>query len=224
MNVSRTVCVLAATLLVLGVHATLAQQQPARPTPPMSFFITSAGNGQGGNLGGLAGADAHCQKLAAAAGAGDKTWHAYLSTQGAGAVNARDRIGKGPWYNAKGTVIANNVDDLHGDGERDRINLNARNGLTETGDMITGSGQPGNKHDILTGSDSHGRAFPAGDDKTCSNWTNGSGTSGSAQIGHFDRLGGNNTSWNMAHTTRGCSVESMTPAGGAGLLYCFVVN
>lgn len=194
------------------------------PPPPMTFFITSEGAGQGGNLGGLAGADAHCQKLATAVNAGNRTWRAYLSTQGPNAVNARDRIGSGPWHNAKGVLISQNVADLHGDVQRDRNNINSRNGLTEKGEMVIGSLQPGNRHDILTGSDSHGRAIPGDQDRTCSTWTSSSAIAGSAQIGHHDRLGGNTTSWNMAHATKGCSVEAMTPAGGAGLFYCFVAN
>lgn len=223
MTVRNTQCVLTAAFLLLVVQTARAQQ-PAAPPPPMTFFITSEGTGQGGNLGGLAGADAHCQKLATAVNAGNRTWRAYLSTQGPNAVNARDRIGSGPWHNAKGVLIAQNVADLHGDVQRDRNNINSRNGLTEKGEVVIGSLQPGNRHDILTGSDSHGRAIPGDQDRTCSNWTSSSATAGSAQVGHHDRLGGNTTSWNMAHATKGCSVEAMTPAGGAGLFYCFAAN
>ena len=203
----------------------LAQQNPAQRNP-MSFFVTSEIIGDGGNLGGLVGADAHCQKLAAAAGAGNRTWHAYLSQSQAGdvpAVNARDRIGTGPWYNAKGQLIAANVQDLHGDIERDRNNVRKPTALNEKGGMVNGVGDMPNQHDILTGSDSTGRVLignPA--IVTCGNWT--SNAMGNAIVGHHDRLGGANSSWNAAHSTAGCSQEALVKTGGAGFLYCFAVN
>ena len=191
----------------------------------MTFFVTSSD--QGANLGGLAGADAICQKLAAAAGAGDRTWRAYLSTQGRNAVNARDRIGSGPWHNASGTQVAANVADLHGDNERDRNYLYHETALDENGNEIPGryrdsSQKPQNKHDILTGSTSTGMAYPAGDDMTCSNWTNAGESS--AHLGHHDRSGGGNTSWNSVHNSRGCSLEALNGTGGAGKFYCFAAN
>jgi len=211
-----------------------APAQPAAPQQPMGFFITSVGTGNGANLGGLAGADKHCQTLAAAAGAGNRTWRAYLSQTASGstpAVNARDRIGAGPWYNAKGAIIAQNVADLHGDVQRDRNSINKEFALTEQGTPINGRGDTPNQHDILTGSDSHGRALP-GDPNvtTCGNWTsNAEGVSAGAgqpaapraQIGHHDRSGGGNSSWNSAHATRGCSQPNLVATGGAGLFYCF---
>lgn len=203
--------------------------QPAAPQQPMSFFVTSAGKGDGANLGGLAGADAHCQALAAAAGAGGRTWHAYLSTNASGnqpAANARDRIGQGPWYNARGGRIAQNVGDLHGDTlEQARLgnNLSRTTVFTEKNETIPGAGSTPNEHDILTGSQTDGRAFTDGADHTCSNWTSNA-TTGSAQVGHFDRTGGNNTSWNSAHGSRGCSQANLVSTGGAGRLYCFAVN
>jgi hypothetical protein len=191
---------------------------------PMSFFITSSGPGNGANLGGSAGADRHCQKLAAAAGAGNRTWHAYLSTSGSSgqaAVNARDRIGRGPWYNAKGVRIAENVADLHGD----KNNLNKQTALTEKGDVVNGRGDNPNRHDILTGSQLDGTAL-AGDpaNTTCGNWT--SSGEGSAQVGHHDRQGGgdNPTSWNSAHRSKGCSQENLRGTGGDGFFYCFAIN
>jgi hypothetical protein len=208
-----------------------AVQQPAAPQPaaqpapqPMSFFVTSVGMGDGANLGGLAGADKHCQTLATAAGS-SKTWHAYLSTQGEGAVNARDRIGKGPWFNAKGARIAQDVGDLHGDTleqARRGNNLTKVTGLTEKGQTVNGVGDTPNQHDILTGSQLDGTAFPPGGDRTCRNWT--SNTGDSAQLGHIDRMGGGNTSWNSTHPSKGCSQPNLVATGGAGLLYCFAVN
>ena len=206
-----------------------AGQQPAAPQQPMSFFVTSAGKGDGANLGGLAGADAHCQALAAAAGAGSRTWHAYLSAGASGgqaAVNARDRIGQGPWYNARGGRIAQNVGDLHGDTlEQARLgnNLSRTTALTEKGEAVPGAGSTPNEHDILTGSQTDGRAYTDGADHTCSNWTSNAAT-GTAQLGHFDRTGGGNTSWNSAHASRGCSQPNLVSTGGAGRLYCFAVN
>ncbi len=201
-----------------------AQQAPAAaPAEPMGFFLTSEGPGKGGDLGGLAGADAHCQKLAAAAGAGNRTWRAYLSTaarDGQPAVNARDRIGPGPWHNAKGALIARNVADLHGDVERDRNNIQKNTALNEKGEVVAGSGDSPNRHDILTGSDSLGRSPATAEDMSCSNWTNG-GESGGALVGHHDRIGGGNTSWNSVHRTRGCEQQQLKATGGDGLFYCF---
>jgi hypothetical protein len=185
----------------------------------MSFFVTSVGKGDGGNLGGLAGADAHCQSLAAAAGRGNVQWRAYLSQSAAGAVptvNARDRIGRGPWYNAKGALIASNVDDLH----LDRNNIRKPTALNEKGEEVKGVGDTPNQHDMLTGSDSAGRAV-AGSAAvtTCNNWT--SNAAGNAIVGHHDRLGGPSASWNAVHSTRSCSQDDLVATGGAGLLYCF---
>jgi hypothetical protein len=206
-----------------------AGQPPAAPPPPISFFVTSVGKGDGANIGGLAGADAHCQALAVAAGAGDRQWHAYLSASASGtqpAVNARDRIGQGPWYNGKSAApIAKNVADLHGDtldAARLGNNLSRTTALTEKGEPVLGAGSTPNQHDILTGSQTDGRAYTDGTDHTCSNWT--SNSTGAAQVGHFDRTGGGNTSWNSAHASRGCSQPNLVSTGGAGLLYCFVVN
>ena len=214
--------VTAAALSMLGVMPASAQ------TTPMSFFVTSAGPGDGAKLGGLEGADKYCQTLAAAAGAGSKTWRAYLSTQAEGgkpAVNARDRIGGGPWHNAKGVKIADNVAQLHGDTlEQARLgnNLSRTTVLSEKAEPIKGAGDSPNQHDILTGSQLDGTAFPAGQDRTCKNWT--SNTGDSAQLGHFDRTGGGNTSWNSAHPSKGCSQQGLISTGGAGLLYCFATN
>jgi hypothetical protein len=210
---------LAALALLCAVPA---QAQQAN----MSFFVTSMGPGKGGDLGGLAGADKHCQELAAAAGAGAKTWHAYLSTQGAGAVNARDRIGKGPWANAKGVVVATSVDDLHSAGNK----LNKQNDLSEKGEIINGRGDKPNRHDIMTGSTPDGKAFPADKDMTCKNYT--SSTQGAVMLGHNDRQGLDESdaahSWNSSHPSRGaeggCSQADLRSTGGDGLLYCFAVN
>jgi hypothetical protein len=203
--------------------------QPAQPPQPMSFFVTSAGSGNGANLGGLAGADRICQTLATAVGRGDKTWHAYLSASAANgqpAVNARDRIGSGPWYNAKGARIAQNVADLHGDTleqARRGNNIQKPTALTEKGDTINGVGDTPNRHDMLTGSQLDGTAFTDGQDHSCSNWTSNA-TTGSAQLGHHDRTGGGNISWNSTHPSRGCSQENLVSTGGAGLFYCFAIN
>ena len=215
--------VLALTITVGSTDA-LAQRGGGGPQEPMTSFITSTPKGDGANFGGVTGADAHCQALAAAAGRGDATWHAYLSTQGPGAVNARDRIGSGPWHNARGTLIAANVADLHGDVMRDRNQINRDEGIDENGGHIPARGEQPNQHDILTGSDSHGNAFPAGDDRTCGNWTSGADGMGSAQVGHYDRSGGGNTSWNSAHGSRGCSQANLVATGGNGYVYCFAVN
>ena len=222
------------TVCLLGSYLGFAQK-PNNPPMPMSFFITSAGPGDGGNLGGLPGADAHCQKLAAAVGAGNKTWHAYLSTQTSGnqpAVNARDRIGQGPWYNAKGVRVADSVADLNGDTlEAARLgnNINMATALTEKGERVGGVFDKPNLHDVLTGSQPDGRTFTDNADHPCHNWT--SDSDGSAQVGHHDRTGGGpgihtsgNSSWNSAHPSTGCSQESFKPNGGAGYFYCFATN
>jgi hypothetical protein len=212
----------AIALSVLGSSLALAQAQQQQQPQPMTFFVTSVPIGNGANLGGLAGADAHCQRLAQAAGAGNRTWHAYLSTQGPGAVNARDRIGTGPWHNAKGVRVAANVADLHGDNERDRNYLFKETAIDEKGNPVKGRGDQPNQHDMLTGSDSLGRAFPAVTDRTCNNWT--SNSTGNAMLGHHDRSGGNTTSWNSAHPSRSCSQPDLVATGGAGLFYCFAAQ
>ena len=186
-----------------------------------TFFVTSRGPGRGGNLGGLAGADAHCQALAMAEGSGDHTWRAYLSTVGGVGqpVNARDRIGKGPWYNAEGTLVAANVDELH------RSNKFTKElAVTEKLDPVNGVGDSPNVHDILTGSRPDGTAFAGGEDLTCGNWT--SSTTGRAQVGHHDRRGqgASASSWNSAHPSRGCSQPDLASTGGAGLIYCFALD
>jgi hypothetical protein len=211
-----------AALLTLGLDGTVqAQQQPQAPN--MTFFVTSAGSGKGADLGGLDGADAQCQRLATAAGAGSKTWRAYLSTNAAaGSINARDRIGRGPWQNFKGEVVAQNVDDLHSDNTK----LNQQNSLTERGTMVAGFGMSPNWHDILTGSTMEGRAWPGNMNLTCTNWT--SSTAGSAMLGHVDRRGGADTvfqkSWNAAHMSRSCSQPDLVATGGNGLFYCFAAQ
>lgn len=205
------------------------QISPEEALKKLSFFVTSVGLEKGGNLGGLAGADAHCQKLATAAGAGNKTWRAYLSTQaidGKAAVNARDRIGTGPWFNAKGALIANDLGHLHGDTlEQARLgsNLSRNQVFTEKGERVLGGGDTPNQHDILTGSKTDGTAFTDAADHTCKNYTSTS-PEGSVQVGHFDRTGGGNTSWNSAHASRGCSQENLISTGGAGLFYCFAIQ
>lgn len=211
-----------ALLFMLGTPSATAQDAEADSS--MSFFITSVGPGNGADLGGLEGADQHCQALAEAAGAGDRTWHAYLSASASdtsAAVNARDRIGQGPWYNAEGVLVAESIEDLHGDDN----NLGKETSLTETGEMVNGRGDDPNMHDILTGSQLDGTAFAGEDDTTCSNWTS-SGEDGSAQVGHHDRQGGgdNPTSWNSAHGSRGCSQANLQGTGGNGLFYCFATN
>jgi hypothetical protein len=223
----------AASAIAAGAH--IAAQNPpaggggrgpAAPPQPMGFFVTSVGVGDGAKLGGLAGADAHCQKLAAAVGAGNRTWHAYISTQGPNAVNARDRIGNGPWYNQTGRgQIAPNVAQLHGDTlDQARLgnNLSRSTVLTEKGTPVKGIGDTPNEHDMLTGSQPDGRAYTDSADHTCNNWT--SNADGSAQLGHFDRTGGGNTSWNSAHPSRGCSQPNLVSTGGAGYFYCFAIN
>ena len=206
-------------LLTLGFDVN-AQAQPS----DMTFFVTSTGSGKGADFGGLAGADKHCQSLAAAAGAGNRTWHAYLSAapaQGSPVVDARDRIGSGPWKNAKGVVIAQNVAELHG-----ANNLNKQTALSEKGDTINGRGDTPNKHDILTGSQADGTAYKDSDDHTCGNWTKSG--EGVAQLGHHDRMGLKDDepsrSWNSSHPSRGCSDEALRTTGSAGLLYCFAIK
>ena len=220
----------AATLSLLGCFLAVAQDRGGKkgPPPQMSFFVTSEGSGKGADLGGLAGADAICQRLAGASaqpGADSKTWHAYLSTQGPGAVNARDRIGNGPWYNAKGQQIAASLAELHGDTvELGRLGnrINEVSALDEKGNMHRGAGDTPNEHDVLTGSQPDGRAFTDNADHTCNNWT--SSSTGSAMLGHLDRLGGPNASWNSVHPSQGCSQQNLIATGGAGFLYCFAVQ
>ncbi len=218
-------------ILTLAALPLLAQQPAAQKAapPPMSFFITSVGVGDGANLGGLAGADAHCQKLAAAAGSTNKTWKAYLSTQAADgkpAVNARDRIGTGPWANAKGAVVARDLAHLHGDTVELALlgNLVTKNnGLNEKGEPVNSIGATPNMHDILTGTQPDGRAYTDSADHTCKNWTSNADGVGTAQVGHFDRNGGG-ISWISTHPSRGCSQANLVATGGAGLFYCFATG
>jgi hypothetical protein len=213
----RQVCALAAAV-VLSVQtgAVFAQSKT-----PLGFFITSVGSGDGANLGGIAGADAHCQKLASAAGAGNRTWRAYLSGMEKGKpVNAKDRIGAGPWFNAKGVQIAANVAELHSEAAK----TGKEGSLTEKGDMVNGRTDKPNMHDILTGSQADGTAFADDQDHTCNNWT--SNSTGAAQVGHHDRDGGgaNPKSWNSAHASKGCSQPALVGTGGNGLFYCFAAK
>ena len=226
---TSVVVVLFGMVIMAGSSRSQAQQQQA-PAQPMSFFITSVGMGNGGNLGGLAGADKHCQMLAAAAGAGNpagRMWRAYLSTSAQGAnpaVYARQRIGDGPWYNAKGQLVARDVQDLHGDLERDRNNIRKPTALSEKGMEVKGVGDMPNEHDMLTGSDSTGRTpIGAAQVLSCNNWTSNADTD-RALLGHHDRLGGGNSSWNAAHMSAGCSQPALVKTGGAGLFYCFAAN
>jgi hypothetical protein len=213
---------LAAVASALLGLTTVAQAQQA----DMSFFVTSVNPGKGGDLGGLAGADAHCQALAKAAGSTSSNWAAYLSTTepgGNAGVNARDRIGNGPWKNVKGVVIATSVENLHSD----KVNINKQTALTEKGETFPTSGEPGNSHDILTGSDPQGMFSTAGGDTTCGNWTKS--IDGATIVGHVDRTGlgkttRHMTSWNSAHGSRGCSPDQLKASGGGGLLYCFRTN
>ena len=202
------------TLVTIAFIAVTAPSQAQNQ--PMSFFVSSTGSGNGGNLGGLAGADKLCQGLAAKAGVGNRTWQAYLSTSGQGGVNARDRIGAGPWYNAKGVLIASNVAELHSD----KANVNADTALDEQGRPINPAGAP-NRHDIMTGSTPDGRAT----ETTCQNWTS-SGGDQTAMLGHHDRLtfGKPGSPWNAAHASKGCSQENLVATGGAGLIYCFAAK
>jgi hypothetical protein len=225
--------IIAAITLTSVSFAADAQQQPAPPqlpqAPNMTFFVTGAGPGKGADLGGIEGADAHCQMLAARHGAGGKTWRAYLSTQeaaGKPAINARDRIGNGPWQNFKGTVVATSVDDLHSDKNK----LNFDNSVSERGFIIPGVGFAPNRHDALTGSTTDGKAFPATEDRTCKNWS--SSTQGTAMLGHIDRKGLRDDaparSWNSSHPSRGpdggCSQNDLKGTGGDGLFYCFAAE
>jgi len=209
---------LLALLITLGAAPLSAQNT-------MSFFITSAGPGDGAKLGGIAGADAHCKALADAAGVTGKTWRAYLSAKAAAgqpAINAKDRIGRGPWYNAKGVKVAENVADLHSDNNK----LGKENSLTEKGATVNGRGDTPNQHDILTGSQLNGTVSPDTTDTTCSNWTSNANAVGAALVGHHDRQGGgaNPTSWNSAHPSRGCSQQNLVGTGGNGYFYCFAIN
>ncbi len=242
MKMKHHIFLTAAAAIALGSTPVLAQDE--EPKPPLGFFVTSTMHS--GNLGGLAGADSECQRLAAAVGAGDRNWRAYLSTHGLRsepAVNARDRIGNGPWYNANGVMIAGSLADLHGDIQRDSNLINQDTALTEKGEMVNGRVRPEgtrNEHDILTGSDSHGRAFPPGlsaqgDTRTstgrtlhrigltCDNWTSDS-SDARTMIGHHDRLSATNTSWNSSHGTIGCSLADFQSTGGAGRFYCFAAE
>jgi len=220
---TKTIPPICFALAVIATPAALAQSANT------SFFLTSNGPGKGGDLGGIAGADRHCQSLAQAAGAGGKTWRAYLSTQAADgqpAVNAKDRIGKGPWQNSKGVVVAKDVADLHSASN----NLTKQTALSEKGEVINGRGDTPNRHDALTGSQPDGTAFAAGEDRTCKNWT--SGTQGAAMVGHSDRIGlrddDASKSWNSSHPSRGpdggCSQNDLKSTGGDGLFYCFAAN
>jgi len=227
-TVTRLSILASGVVLSLGLSAGgFAQQAPQ--SPDMTFFVTSAGSGKGADLGGLEGADRHCQTLAQGAGAGSKTWRAYLSTQAAGggqAVNARDRIGNGPWVNFKKEPVAQNVDDLHSANNK----LGTQTSLTERGTTIAGVGWTPNYHDVLTGSQPDGRAFAAGEDRTCGNWTKS--TQGAAMVGHIDRRGLRDDepskSWNSSHPSRGseggCSQADLRSTGGNGLFYCFASN
>jgi hypothetical protein len=223
MTNSKVASILAATAIISACAPQVSGGNSAAAN--MTFFLTSTGSGNGADLGGLAGADRHCQDLAQAAGAGGRTWHAYLSASAAGntpAVNARDRIGNGPWQNANGVVIAQNVNDLHSSNNK----LNKQTAITEKATMISGRGDPVNMHDILTGSGPDGRLAAGTTDVTCSNWTS-SGT-GAAIVGHHDRMGLTDDevarSWNSSHPSRGCSQDNLKSSGGAGLFYCFAVN
>lgn len=220
MHPRMKLALLASTVAALGACASMSSMSQN----PMSFFVTSANPGKGADFGGLAGADAYCQKLATSANAGRKNWRAYLSTTASGptaAVNARDRIGRGPWQNAKGMVVAANVDELHGANK-----LSKQTALTEKGEVISGRGDPVNMHDILTGSTPDGRSSPTAGDTTCSNWTESG--AGSAIVGHHDRTGLDESapakSWNASHATRGCGMDALKATGGSGLLYCFAAN
>lgn len=213
----------AASLIALAAANVSTLSAQNSDATAMSFFITSVGSGDGANLGGLAGADAHCAELASAAGSRGKTWRAYLSahaTEEMAAIDARDRIGFGPWYNAKGVEVASTLNALHSD----FMALGKENSLDENGNTVNGRGDSPNEHDILTGSSLAGNAIDDGADHTCNNWT--SNAEGSAQVGHFDRTGGgsNPTSWNSAHGSRGCSQANLVATGGAGYFYCFAID
>jgi len=214
---TRSILIFASSLLLFGTAIPLCAQQN-----PMSFFVTSVGLGNGGDLGGLSGADRHCQTLATAAGAGSKTWHAYLSTQGASGVNAKDRIGTGSWTNAKGVQVAANVAELHSD----KNNINKQTALNEKGSMVNGRGDTPNQHDMLTGTQRDGTAVLGSEDATCGNWTNNADGQGSAVVGHHDLIGNTNgpNFWNYSHKTPGCAQANLQRVGGDGLFYCFAVN
>lgn len=217
---TKVVSSAAVACLALSVFGASAPSQAQQSQ--MSFFVTSVGIGKGGDLGGLAGADRQCQSLAQAAGAGNKTWHAYLSTQGAGGVNARDRIGSGPWVNAKGVQIAANVADLHSDNNK----ISKETGLDENGNIVKGRSDTPNHHDMLTGTQHDGTVVAGADDATCSNWTSSTDGQGSAVVGHHDLIG--NTQgpnfWNFSHKTPGCAPANLQRVGGGGLFYCFATN
>lgn len=223
---------LVAGLSAVSVFSTAAMAQnppqPQAPAAPMTFFVTSVGKGDGANLGGLAGADALCNTLARGTGTqlpAGRVWRAYLSAADTNGkpIHARDRIGAGPWHNAKGALIAATVADLHGDIIRDRNQINKLNVLNEKGLPVNGVGDTPNMHDMLTGTDSEGRALPGTADTNCNNWTSNAAT-GSAMLGHHDRTGGGNTSWNAAHPSRGCGQANLVATGGAALFYCFAAN
>ena len=226
MSVAHVLGIVSSAALMFAGAGGAVRAQDSSGAANMTFFVTSVGSGKGADLGGLDGADRHCQTLAQAAGAGGKTWRAYLSTQAAGgtpAINARDRIGRGPWQNAKGVVIARDVAQLHGDNHVDK-----QSALTERGEVVNGRGDTPNMHDMLTGSQSDGTAFPAGEDRTCGNWMQ-SGAEGAAMLGHHDRQGlrddAPSRSWNSSHPSRGgCSQEALRGTGGAGLFYCFAAD
>ena len=226
MNKASLLAAVSIALLSVAMPASSAEKAKAKAkengdTPAMSFFISSVGSGKGGDFGGLAGADRHCQSLAEAAGSTYKTWRAYLSTTGSPAVNARDRIGKGPWYNAEGRLMARDVEELHGTN-----GLSRTTSLTEKKTKVNGRAESPNQHDILTGSEPDGRASAKGGDTTCSNWT--SSDKGSAIVGHHDKWGlqdsGPAISWNSSHGTKGCSQPALVSTGGAGLIYCFAAD
>jgi hypothetical protein len=229
MKYMRPVLAALALVVTMGSYLALAQQPAGggrgqAPAQPMSFFVTSVGKGDGANYGGLAGADAHCMALAKAAGRGDVKWVAYLSTQGPGAVSARDRIGNGPWYNARGQMIAANQGELHGDtidAARLGNRINKMQARNEKGEVVNGNGDMPNVHDILTGSTPDGRAYTDAMDHTCTNYTSNADGKGQVQLGHHDKTGGPNGSWNSAHGSRGCSQPNLVQTGGGGLLYCF---
>jgi hypothetical protein len=215
---------LVAIAAAAGLLAACSSSGPGTPQSKMSFFITSVNPGKGADFGGLEGADRYCQSLAAGVGAGGRTWRAYLSTTATAsspAVNARDRIGSGPWYNVKGELIASNIGELHGDNK-----ISKQTALTEKGEIVSASGDPVNQHDILTGSSPDGRAVSDGKDTTCGNWTKSG--DGSAIVGHHNRMGTNappaSMSWNSSHATQGCSLEGLKKTGGSGLMYCFAQN
>jgi hypothetical protein len=227
---NKCIVTVSIAVLLVAAHRGSAQEGTTVPDTRMSFFVTSVGVGKGGNLGGLAGADRHCQALAESVGAGERTWRAYLSTSpmpGQPTINARDRIGKGPWYNERKAVVAKDLAELHGDTiELARLgnNVTKVTALTEKGETVLGLGDRPNKHDMLTGSKPDGTAYTDGVDRTCSNWTS-SAKGGGVQVGHSDRMGGGNMSWNSTHIVKGCSPEDfyLEDVHGA-LFYCFAAD